>query len=45
MANRIPEDVAALADEVQASIHRTASNQSLLQAYLKHAALERWVAD
>ena len=40
LANYIPEDVAALADEVLASIHRTASRQSLLRAFFKHAELE-----
>jgi transposase len=40
LANYIPEDVAALADEVLASIHRTAARQSLLRAFFKHAELE-----
>jgi transposase len=40
LANYIPEDVATLADEVLASVHRTASSQSLLRAFFKHAELE-----
>jgi transposase len=40
LANYIPENVVALADEVLASIHRTAARQSLLRAFFTHAELE-----